>query len=444
MNAVISAILAFLFWGMPFFGWSQNYEPDRLFPADSLKADLGFLKNQLERMDPGLYRYSSKAVMDKFFDSLGHAISGPMNEQGYLSLLMLLNEKIKNAHTMLLPSDAAMEYRNTPDAKQFPFSVSIIDGRLYVRENCSADGGIETGTEILRVNGMPASVLLYRLMNRQIRDGYGVTYPRWILSQYFPAYYSMVFGRPGEFVLELKGYQRKVSALTRDSIEYFRRSRYGTETTEGRGIVLEEKGGGTAVLTVRSFSPEGLLSIYGQEYKPVMDSLFRTLERHKISNLILDLRDNQGGDFPPMRHLISYLVLKPVRCILEGEESRLIEPAAHHYKGKLWVLINGGSFSATAITAAILEKEQRGKFIGEETGGNKYEISGNPDEVVLPRTKIRCYISTVVYKITSGKNNGHGVFPDYFVAPEAGDVKTKEDRAMEMAMKLIQDRVKSF
>ncbi|HEY6900293.1 MAG TPA: S41 family peptidase, partial [Puia sp.] len=299
------------------------------------------------------------------------------------------------------------------------------------------------------VNGLPASVLLYRLMARQIRDGYNTTYPKWILNQYFGAYYSFVFGRPEEFVMDFKtasgeGYQRRVRALSKDSIAYFQRSRYGAEELWGRGIVLEEKGGGTAVLTIRSFNPDILSSTYGQEYRQTIDSLFRLLELHKVSNLILDVRNNQGGDFPPMRYLLSYLVLRPVRCILGGEESRMVKPAAHCYKGKLWVLINGGSYSATAITAAVLQKEGRARFIGEETGGNKYEISGNPEELILPRTKIRCYIATVIYKITSGKNNGHGVYPDYFVAPEAEDIEKKKDRPMEMAMRLIQDRAGSF
>ncbi|MBS1663265.1 MAG: hypothetical protein JST68_19635 [Bacteroidetes bacterium] len=449
MNALVPVFLAIILWMVPFWGQAQDYDPNRLFTVGDLRVDLDSLKSRLERMDPGLYRYSTRKEIDGLFDSLSRAMDRPMDEQAFLSLVLLLNEKVKNGHTMFLPSDAEMAYRSTAQAKQLPFSVSIIDGRLYVRENCSVDGGIETGTEILRVNGLPAQVLLYRLMVRLVRDGYNTTYPKWILGQYFAAYFSFVFGRPEEFVLDLKGaggepYRRTVRALARDSIEYFRRSRYRIEALEGKGIVLEEKGEGTAVLTIRSFNPDILLSTYQQEYKQTMDSLFRLLEFRKISNLVLDLRDNQGGDFPPMRHLLSYLVLRPVRCILDGEESRMIEPAAHHYKGKLLVLINGGSFSATAITSALLEKEGRGHLIGEETGGNKYEISGNAEEVVLPQTKIRCYIPTVVYKITEGKNNGHGVYPEYYVAPEASDIGGKRDRAMEMAMKLIRGREGSF
>ena len=68
---------------------SNNYDPAKVYPVDSLKADLRFLQTKLEKMHPGLYRYASKEEMAGFFDSLNHVIRQPMNEQQFLSLLML-------------------------------------------------------------------------------------------------------------------------------------------------------------------------------------------------------------------------------------------------------------------------------------------------------------------------------------------------------------------
>jgi C-terminal processing protease CtpA/Prc len=115
----------------------------------------------------------------------------------------------------------------------------------------------------------------------------------------------------------------------------------------------------------------------------------------------------------------------------------VIRPAAHRFAGKLVVLINGGSFSSTAIVAAILEREKRAVFAGEETGGNKTIISGDPAEVLLPYTTITSYISTVIYRIGMGVNNGHGVMPDYRVQSSIGDRLTHRDRALEFALGLI-------
>ena len=288
-----------------------------------------------------------------------------------------------------------------------------------------------------------------QLMRRQIRDGYNRTYPEWILNHYFFAHYSFVFGEPAEFSLELKDssserYIKRVIPLTRDSIRYFRQLRYATRyppTNEGRGIVFEEeKGKNIALLTIKTFDPDLLQSLYRQDYNQVFDSVFTQIRRHQIRNLILDLRDNQGGDFPPGRALLSYLQRYPGRFLLDGKEARIINPRAKHFTGRLFVLMNGGTFSSTAIVCACLKRDRRALFIGEETGGNPHIISGDPEELVLPGTKIKADIPTVTYRITEGANNGHGIMPDYPVHLTIAEILAGKDPLKALAMKLISER----
>jgi C-terminal processing protease CtpA/Prc len=286
-------------------------------------------------------------------------------------------------------------------------------------------------------------------MIRQIRDGNNQTYPEWILNNYFSSYYSFLFGQPRLFSLELKNAageldKKQVTALTKDSIRFFSQFRYADgypQKVEGQGITLEEKNNiNTAILTIKSFDPDLLQSFYKQDYKLVMDSLFKHLSLQHTSNLILDLRNNQGGDFKPARYLLSYLIRNPSMFLLNGKEARLIQPQTNHFAGKIFVLINGGSFSATAIVIAILERDKRGIFIEEETGGNKHIISGDPIEVVLPGTKIRGYISTTNYRIVAGFNDGHGVLPTYPVHLKIADILTGNDTSKALAMELISKR----
>lgn len=135
------------------FSQTSSYDPGRLYPKDSLRADLGFVKGKLEGMHSALYRYVSKLSLDVFFDSLDHALVRPMKEQEFLSLLTLLDEKIGDGHTMFLPGDAAMEYNSTR-GRFLPFSVESIDGKLYIVGNYSRDSSIQRGEEILRINGV--------------------------------------------------------------------------------------------------------------------------------------------------------------------------------------------------------------------------------------------------------------------------------------------------
>ena len=443
----LSMLLGCLFFVQASFGQIKSYDPDRIYSTNALKADLRFLQGKLKRTHPALYRYTPKPSMDRFFDSLYHSIDHPMKESDFLSLITLLNAKIGDGHTMFLPSQAATEYNNTR-GKFLPFSVAFADGKLYVREPCKLDRNIEWGEEILSINGISTATIMRELLSRQIRDGNNMTYPVWILNHYFSAYYSFVYGQPNRFSLDLKDangelHKEKVMALTKDSINSFLENRFGTRSVlhyADIGELLEEKEEGvTATLTIRSFDSEAFKALFNEGFKRICDSIFSRLQLLPIQNLILDLRDNQGGDFETGRYLLSWLLLKPSRYLLGGKETRLIQPKSNHFTGKIFVLINGGSFSNTAIVSAILEKEQRAVFIGEETGGNRTIISGNPVEEALPETKIRCFISTNSFRISADTNDGHGVLPTHPFHPNISDIMEGNDTSMTMALKLITD-----
>jgi hypothetical protein len=417
---------------------SNNYDPSKLYPVDSLKADLRFLQTHLEKMHPGLYRYTSKAEMAALFDSLNGVLRQPMNEQQFLSLLMLVQARIRNGHTMFLPGEAASAY-NRVAGRFLPFEVRMFGSRLFIGQNFSTDS-VERGTEILSINGVSSLEVWRQLMARQVRDGYNETYPEWILDHYFFSYYGFVFGQPGEFRLEVKKVsgdtgRLTIRALTRDSIGYFRQMRYPGGV--GPGISLRElTGSKVAVLNVRTFDPGLLEGRYGQDFLRTVNDVFHQVKQDRDTVLILDLRDNQGGTFAAPRYFLARLIGKPTQFLVSGPESVLVLPAKENFTGRLVVLINGGSFSSTAILAATLKRDRRAVFVGEETGGNPVIISGDPEETVLPHSGIGCQISTKIYRITAGVNTGHGLMPKYPVRPEADNWLTGRDRAMEMAERL--------
>lgn len=426
-------ILLFLLNALPVSGQVQ------LYPVNDLKADLRYLKTALEKTHPALFSYTPRPAFDAFIDSIYHSIAQPMDEQAFFSLITLIHARIGDGHTMFLPSEATTSYNNSK-GKFLPFTVNYIGGKLYVIENCSGDTSIERGEEIVSINGEATAVVMSRLLERQIRDGYNQTYPVWILNHYFPSYYSFTYGQPPQFKLELRNnknetYRKEVAALTKDSIRLLRQIRYAAN--DHPGITLEEhRDSATAILTIKSFDADLLGSLYKGGYKPLIDSVFAVLKHNRTKDLILDLRDNQGGDFEPGRYLLSYLLNEPAQYLLAGEESRLIRPKPNHFTGKLFVLVNGGSFSNTAIVSACLERAKRAVFIGEETGGNTHIISGNATEIQLPKTHIRGFISTTTYKITPGTNDGHGLVPTHYMLPAIADVLNGRDIVKAFVLKL--------
>jgi hypothetical protein len=421
---------------------SYDYDPGKLYPVDSLKADLRFLQTRLEKMHPGLYRYATRAEITGLFDSLHRVIRRPMNEQQFLSLLMLVQARIRNGHTMFLPGEGASAY-NLFLGRFLPFDVRMIGGRMLITQNYSADSLIGRGTEIIQIDGVSPAEVWRQLMAKQVRDGYNDTYPEWILDHYFSSYYGIVFGQPKEFKLGIRNSSGDtatvlIRALTRDSIGYFRRMRYPDEVEIRPAITLREiPATKAAVLTVRTFNLVNMKSRYGQWYLQAVDSVIHQVLLNEDSVVVLDLRDNQGGDFSAPCFLLARLIAKPTQFLVEGPESKLIRPARESFSGRLVVLVNGGSFSSTVMLAATLKRDRRAVFVGEETGGNPVIITGDPEEVVLPHSGISCQISTKTFQITAGVNTGHGLMPEYPVKPEAGDWLTGRDRAMEKAERLV-------
>lgn len=423
----------------------NTYDTTFHYSVRELQTDFQFLRTKLEKIHPNLYLYTSKAEFDLFFDSLYTSIKIPLTEMEFYNLITLLNSKIKDGHTMFLPSEVASDYFNK-NSKFLPFYVVISKGKLYVNMNCSANPLIKEGAEILKINGVGALDILHQLLKRQIRDGSNHTYPIWILTNYFKEYFGFSFGHPTMFLIEymLQGtgpFTTDVNGVSKDSIRIYRQAKYANRVAvvnEKQGISLEmNKKLSIATLCIKSFDTSISNSVYKQDFNSTIQRIFIQIHHAHVGNLILDIRNNQGGDFEPGKLLLSYLLCRSVNYLPGSKESEIIIPKKNRFKGKLFILINGGSFSSTGIVSSYLESTKRGIFIGEEAAGNKVIISGDPIDTVLPNTKIRFEFSTIKYVIRKARNDGHGVMPTYYITSSINNIIMDKDITKEFVLKLI-------
>ena len=420
----------------------NQFDTTKLYPAEALRADFRFLRNMLQKTHPNLYLYTSRNKMNAFFDSLNQSITGPRTLFNFYNLVTLLNDKIKDGHTIMLPPEEASAYFRA-SCKFLPFYFIVVNNRLFVRMNCSSDTLIKSGIEIISINNIPASGIVSNLVKRQIRDGYSEAYPQWILSNYFKEYYGFHFGHPDSFYISYKNRDASfttsvIRALPRDSINLLQKERYqDKKPKEGQGITLAfDTIAHSAILTIRSLDSELLKTVYNQEYIPVFDSLFMVLHNYKTNRVILDMRDNQGGDFECGRRLLSFLVNQPLDYLPGSKEYERIKPNLLHYNGPLIVLVNGGTFSNAAIVSAYLQHDRKASIIGEESAGNKTILSGDPVEVTLPNTKIIVEISSTKYIIKNRPNDGHGIIPNHKITPSVEDIIMNRDVVKDYALKL--------
>ena len=438
-------------------------QPGKRLEPTLLLGDLAFLKEKLQKNHPNLYLYTEKKQIDQLFDSLAAAIRQPMTEQEFYHHLTIISSVIKDGHTIILPPSKFITYHNA-NSQFLPYKIRVVQGKLFVEMVCTADKRIPEGAEIVSINQVAASEILQQLMERQIRDGWNETYPRWILDQYFREYYSFHFGHPDTFDIQFRVgsvvKQLTIQALRKDSIHYYRQAAYPGNSNEkrpGQGIVFaEDIESGSAWLQVKDFHHDVLRDDYKQDFRSEIRKAFQRLKENKLKNLVLDLRDNQGGDIEYGVYLLSYLMKEPFSVVdgyfkIKSSEEALERtggpslgqhpPVADHFEGTLYVLINGGSFSNSGIVSATLRKHQRAVFIGEETGGNNKVLAGDAKDFTLPHSGIYVEIPTRQYLLDSqAPLSGHGTVPDFEILPTIEDWIHNRDPQKEEIKKMIGEK----
>lgn len=454
------AKLALIFLSLTHFAMGQSLAQEKQFTVPQLQADLQFYKSKLEQYHPNLYLYTSRQKINLLFDSLNTLITKPLTTLEFYRIITLTSSAVKDGHTLLLPGAETTTFHNA-NSKFLPLQLMIANGELYTKLVCTHSKSIPEGAKILTVNGTSSQEVLQELSNRQVRDGKNLSYTYWILDNYFREYYSYVFGHPEQFEIEYERdfarFKTTIPALKKDSIVFYRTKNYPDVSFSKQpktGITLSlNPATANAILTIKDFHNAVLKADFQQDFTKTISSYFDTLIQAKTKNLILDLRNNQGGEIENGVFLLSYLLKEPFRvvngyyCMKSGSLAPCTGPSSgvhqarkNVYEGKLYVLTNGGSFSNSAIVSSCLKRHQRAIFVGSETGGNPNVLAGFGKSFELPNTKIAVDVPAKQLVMTSiGQNTGEGLKPHHIVPAHVADRVRGIDTELNFALKLLQE-----
>ena len=211
-----------------------------------------------------------------------------------------------------------------------------------------------------------------------------------------------------------------------------------------------------------------------------MEDTFKMLGEKGTKSLIIDLRGNGGGADMYGAMLVSYLTDKPFRYFdhidvitinpsfkeysdWRGDEAKLLErmsrnpaggylvtpkghpgvaeqpPSKYPFMGKVFILIDGGTFSTAADFCAVTHHLKRATFIGEETGGGYYgNNSGMQTILTLPNSKFRIRIPMFEYwnAVPGYDGKRRGTKPDHVVETKIANLLRGVDEQLDLAVKL--------
>jgi len=154
------------------------------------------------------------------------------------------------------------------------------------------------------------------------------------------------------------------------------------------------------------------------------ESVFAELAATPNSTLILDLRDNQGGDNTLNDAIVRAAIRSP----------KVWEP------GRFFVLINGGTFSAASNLVTLLERWIPVIFVGQPTGGAPNEY-GDPKRVVLPESGLSLLVSSLYWQVSSPTDQRDSTTPLLPVEPTAAALRNGRDDSVNLIRALLKEPV---
>ncbi len=169
------------------------------------------------------------------------------------------------------------------------------------------------------------------------------------------------------------------------------------------------------------------------------------------STVIFDLRGNPGGYVVTLEKLVGFLFNKDLKIAdvkyrnkSEAQEAKTEGKSV--YEGKIIVLIDSKSASASEIFARLMQLEKRGIVVGDHSAGAVMQSLAHPLSLQgMGAGREVWYGVSVTHAdviMSDGKSLEHsGVTPDEFVIPTAEDLAAGRDPIMARAIELAGGKI---
>lgn len=364
-------------------GFDPSTHESPLYAPEVIKADLESWIEQSMNTHPKFDMATDLGELSTVRDNILSKIDRPMNELEVFRLFSRVNSVLNDGHHGIAFSGRNQKIETAIEAgdRLFPIHVHIDDTyRVFARKPYQT---IETGTEIVAINGVSASIIAHTLEERSHGDTPKLR--RSLVADRFAELIWQHFGTSKDFHVLLKDGEdcssRTISGAT--AIMAHRQNIPDFEPRFSFEILAD---GSTAYLKLGSFYlPQGT-----DQWDAFTQQVFEQINQSDIEHLIIDIRENGGGDDTLwIESIMPYVTNKPWQRMAnflgrvgtndEDFPGRSGEVALFDYQGKfpakedanfggqIYVVTGDLTYSSAIMFATAVQDNQLGKIVGAPT-----------------------------------------------------------------------------
>ncbi|MBB6425720.1 S41 family peptidase [Sphingopyxis sp. JAI128] len=455
--------------------------------ARAVRSDFALLYQTLQEAHFNLYAHRSKAEYDTHYRSLLATIEAPMDPVAVAILFQKFVAYGRIGHARIDAPVIAFVSQLRGGGKILPIFIRVDGDRVLLTQTADQGGSLRAGAEIVSIDGVPIRQVLERLSGYVSAERPYMAYAQ--MEESFPVLLWLDRGPLDSLSVTARvGSTMKtvsVKAVTLDQRKALTAKFPGPEQlvefSDREYKVLEP---GIAYLRPGPFfnteqSNEGPAPSYeASAFRTFIDASFSKLIASGATDLLIDLRNNPGGDNSFSDPMIAWFADRPFRFAssftlkasaatkadysrqrvagvpidpdflrqIDAEEKQpngtrytyelpIVAPRAEpRFHGRVWLLINRHSYSNAASVAALVQDYGFGKVLGEETA----DVASNYASVqhfTLPLTGIVVTYPKSHFVRPNGNAEVAGVTPDFPIEPPPVDASG--DVALSKALEII-------
>lgn len=399
--------------------------------AEGVRADLDAWMRGMAALNPDLSVRTDFDGMNRELEAVRAAITAPMSRREAWLLLARINPHLRDGHSGVLIPAGLLAAHLAQGGRLAPVEFRF-DANGVARVIAAPTQAPAGGDRIVAINGVPVADIVAHFLARVPGDTEG--FRRAYLSRRFAALYWFAYGDTGDYDITFA-----------DATGCEHTARVPGVTQAPASLQLEPNpaelfqhriiGADIGYFRVATFDYEQREALAAEAI-----AAFDDFKASNVRAVIIDVRDNSGGDDPlwqqslmnnitttPYAQLSRYALRVTERnadpgdvigSVQRSEYTRRFTPDAENerrFAGLVYVLAGPFSYSATIQFLVAAQDFRIARIAGEETAALSCQ-TGQVNTVPMPATGLRAFTPIIAYVRPSGAGCERGVIPDVAVA----------------------------